>query len=65
MSAEIPSQFSHDVKFEETAKGLRIHVHVYANKGIEAMEEAFALYQTCRDKAEILGIQLAPIEVKK
>ncbi len=65
MSAEIPSQFSHDVKFEETAKGLRIHVHVYANKGIDAMEEVFALYQTCRDKAEILGIPLAPFDIKK
>jgi len=65
MSVEIPSQFSHDVKFEETAKGIRIHVHIYANNGLEAMQEAFALYQSCRDKAEILGIKLAPFEVNK
>ena len=63
MMSEIPVQFTHDVKLEETAKGIRIHVHVYANKGLEAMQEVFALYQTCRDKAELLNIPLAPMEV--
>jgi hypothetical protein len=28
---EIPVQYTHSIKVEDTAKGIRIDVHVYAN----------------------------------
>ena len=31
MTVEIPSQYTHSLKLEETSKGVRISVHVYAN----------------------------------
>ena len=40
---EIPTQFSHSVKIEQGQKGARIAVHVYANNGLEAMEQAINL----------------------
>ena len=61
--SEIPTQFTHDVKLEETAKGIRIHVHVYANSEITAAQQAFSLYRLCHKKAEELNIAIAPMEV--
>ena len=34
MSSEIPTQFTHSLKLEETPKGIRISVHVYNNENI-------------------------------
>jgi hypothetical protein len=59
-------QYTHSLKLEETAKGIRISVHVYANDQATVIEETFNIYlkavQTARDNK----IQLAPIEeIKK
>ncbi|AFU58287.1 hypothetical protein Ngar_c13490 [Candidatus Nitrososphaera gargensis Ga9.2] len=61
---ELPSQFTHSVKLSDTAKGLRIDVHVYANDKITALKEAFALYQGAKEEAENRKIPLAPVELK-
>jgi hypothetical protein len=60
----IPSQFSHSVKLEQTAKGLRITVHVNANNGLEAMEQSINLYRATRLELEQLKEVVAPVEVK-
>ena len=36
---EAQPMFSHSLKLEETAKGLRISVHIYAHNTVEALEE--------------------------
>ena len=62
---EIPTQFSHSIKLEETAKGIRISVHVYANSLGEAVEQAFEMYSLSRAEAVNRDIELAPIEIKE
>ncbi len=54
--------FSHSLKLEETAKGLRISVHIYAHNTAEALEEAFKTYLNAKIKALENKIQLAPID---
>jgi len=61
---EIPAQFTHSVKIEDTAKGIRLSVHVYANDLDSAMNEAIKLYQATKQKAEKEKIPVAPMEVK-
>jgi hypothetical protein len=34
-------QYTHFIKIEDTAKGIRLSVHVYANSTGEAIEQAF------------------------
>ena len=65
MSAELPSQFSHDVKIEETAQGIRIHVHAYANDQETAMVQAFRTYTESIIMADQLKILRAPMELKE
>lgn len=62
---EIPSQFTHSIKLEETAKGVRIHVHVYANGQDEAIKEALETYLNVRNEClnGEVKIPLAPMEV--
>jgi hypothetical protein len=40
MTGPKPVIYSDSLKLEETAKGLRISVHVYSNKEEQAIEEA-------------------------
>lgn len=61
---EIPTQFSHSVKIEQTAKGARITVHVNANNGLEAMEQSINLYKATKLQLEELKEVVAPVEVK-
>ena len=61
----IPTQFTHDIKIDDTAKGIRISVHVYANSSTAAVEEAFQMYLIAQAEAIARKIELAPIEVKK
>jgi hypothetical protein len=61
--AEIPTQFTHSVKITDTAKGIRIDVHVYANDRSTAVREAFETYLLAKVAAEQEKIPLAPIEV--
>ena len=40
--------FAHSLKLKETAKGVRISVHVYSNDQEQAIEEAFNTYQKAK-----------------
>jgi hypothetical protein len=64
MTLEIPQQYTHSVKIEDTAKGIRLSVHVYANSSGEAMEEAFNTYLKAKMVAMDNKIPLAPVENK-
>ena len=61
---ENPS-YSHSLKLEETAKGVRISVHVYANDSGKAIEEAFNTYLKAKITAIDNKIPLAPVEIKQ
>jgi hypothetical protein len=61
----IPEQFTHSIKISETAKGIRIDVHVYANSQTEAINQAFEMYEGARARAVQGNIALAPVEVSK
>ena len=61
--AMIPTQFTHSIKLEETAKGVRFSIHVYANDRAEALKELFVTYRTAKDIAQNDKIPLAPMEV--
>jgi len=63
--AEIPTVYTHDLKLEDTAKGIRITVHVHANNMATAITEAFDLYGGARTVADGKKIPLAPVEVIK
>jgi hypothetical protein len=59
----IDVQFTHSLKIEETAKGIRISVHVYTNDKETAINEVIATYLQTRQKADKEGILIAPMEV--
>lgn len=56
--------FSHSLKLEETAKGIRISVHVYANDHEKAIEESFNMYLKAKMTAMDNKIPLAPVDSK-
>jgi hypothetical protein len=56
--------YSHSLKLEETAKGVRISVHVYTNDNDTAIEESFNLYLKAKMTAMDNKIPLAPVETK-
>jgi hypothetical protein len=56
--------FSHSLKLGETAKGLRISVHIYAHNTAEALEKAFKTYLNAKIKAIDNKIPLAPVDGK-
>jgi hypothetical protein len=51
------------IKIEDTAKGIRLSVHVYANSTGEAIEQAFTMYLKAKITAVDNKITLAPVEV--
>lgn len=57
----IAPQYTHSLKLEETAKGLRISVHCYANTTEDAIQETFRTYLKARQEAIDNKIQLAPM----
>ena len=61
---KFPSQFSHSVKIEQTAKGARISVHVYSNNQDEAINQAVQVYGAVRNKLEQEGHTVAPVETE-
>lgn len=65
-SAAMPDQpvYSHSIKIEDTAKGIRLGVHVYANTTGETIEQAFNKYLKAKMMAIDNKIQLAPVEAK-
>jgi hypothetical protein len=56
---------SHSIKISETAKGVRIDVHIYATDKQTAINEAIATYLETKQKCEKEKIQIAPIEISK
>jgi hypothetical protein len=59
-----PVVYSHSIKIEDTAKGIRLSVHVYANSTGEAIEQAFTTYLKAKMTAMDNKIPLAPEEIK-
>lgn len=64
IETEIPTQFSHSVKIEQTAKGARVTVHVNSNDALEAMNQAINLYRATKLELERLNEVVAPMEIK-
>ena len=64
MTASMPELpvYSHSIKIEDTAKGIRLSVHVYTNSTGEAIEQAFNLYLKAKMTAVDNHIPLAPVE---
>jgi len=62
---EIPTQYTHSFKITDTAEGIRLTVHVFANDKKTALEEAFELYGNARAVAKDNNIQLAPFTIKE
>lgn len=60
---EIPVQYTHSIKIEDTAKGIRISVHVYTNDRNTAISEVIETYLETKQKAERERIIIAPVEV--
>jgi hypothetical protein len=56
------THFTHSIKVEETAKGLRFSVHVYGNNEDETIESALRTYQKTIAKFMDHGHKLAPME---
>ena len=64
-SSEIPIQYTHSVRLEETAKGLGFSVYIWANESGTAIEEAFNTYLKAKITAIDNKIPLAPVEIKQ
>jgi hypothetical protein len=62
MTAPEPVIYSHSLKLEETAKGLRISVHVYSNNQEQVIEEEFQTYLKAKITAVDNKIPFAPVE---
>jgi hypothetical protein len=62
---EIPTQYTHSIKLEDTAKGIRVSVHVYSNDRQTALNEALKTYQEMKDLCTDNKIPLAPMEISK
>ena len=60
---EFPSQFSHSVKIEQSAKGARVTVHVLGKNQQEVIDQAIRMYSSVRKRLEE-GHILSPIEIK-
>jgi hypothetical protein len=56
-------QYSNSLKLEETAKGVRISVHVYANDQETVVYEAFRTYLKAKMTAIDNKIPLAPVDM--
>jgi hypothetical protein len=61
---DTPTQFSHSVKIEQTAKGARITVHVNSNDALEAMNQSINLYRATKPQLEQQKEVVAPVEVR-
>ena len=62
---EFPSQFSHSVKIEQSAKGARVTVHVLGNSQQEVIDQAIQMYSSTRKRLEEEGQIVSPIEIKE
>ena len=57
-SNDAKQSFTHSLKLEETAKGLRIDVHVYANDRNTAINEAISTNLETKERCEKEKIQV-------
>jgi hypothetical protein len=62
-SEDIPTQYTHSIKLEDTAKGIRISVHVYANNRQTALTEALNTYQDMKNLCTDNKRPIAPMEI--
>ena len=62
--SEFPSQFTEDVKIEQSAKGARVTVHVFGNNQGETIAKAVSMYKLTMEALMEKGLAVAPIEVK-
>ena len=53
--------YTHSVKTEDTAKGLRFHVHVYGNGAEETALQALKTYESAVDFFKKKGHIIAPM----
>jgi hypothetical protein len=51
--------YSHQLKIEDTQRGVRFTVHIYANNTDVAIDQAFALYSGAIERAAKLNIPMA------
>jgi len=63
-SIQMPTQFTHSIKLSDTAKGVRVDVHVYATNRSDAIMEALKTYKEMNQALTESKIQIAPIEIK-
>jgi hypothetical protein len=65
-SVEVPEKpiFSHSVKLEQTAKGVRVTVHVSSDNFHDARMQSTELFLKVQEDLKIQGIPLAPVELK-
>ena len=56
--------YTHSIKVEETAKGLRFSLHIYGNNEDETIETALRTYEKTIAKFMDHGHKLAPMEGK-
>jgi hypothetical protein len=63
---EVPEKpiFSHSVKLEQTAKGVRVTVHVSSDNFHDARMQSTELFIKIQEDLKIQGVPLAPIELK-
>ena len=64
MMQDIPTQYTNSVKLEETAKGVRVSVHVYANDRETAINQAIQTYDLMIAAMKNMKIPLAPMEIE-
>jgi hypothetical protein len=57
--------YPYSIKLTETAKGIRIDVHIYAMEQEAVIKEAFETYLKAKEMAFDNKIPLAPLEDKK
>ena len=56
--------YSHSIKVSDSAKGIRLDCHVWANSLAIAIEECFNMYLQAKIKATQNNIPIAPVDVK-
>jgi hypothetical protein len=63
---EVPVKpvFSHSVKLEQTAKGVRVTVHVSSDNFADVRMQSTELFIKVQQDLQIQGIPLAPVELK-
>jgi hypothetical protein len=61
---QVPAQFSHSIKLSDTAKRVRVDVHVYATNRSDAIMEALKTYKEMNQALTESKIQIAPVEIK-